>query len=217
MFVRRVLIVEDDSLLREFLVDSCSKQGFETRGVGSCAEALQVFGEIDPDLVVLDIDLGPGPSGFDLGKVLEREHPEISRLYLTRFCDLRSAGYPGEPLGRVGYLYKQSISSVDVFLESVQSMFKDDIEPRRDDHNEDRPLAALSSAQIDVLRLASTGLANGSIARERSTTESAIESLWTGIFRALKLDRSEGINLRAAAIRRYVEACGLPLRADAPQ
>jgi DNA-binding NarL/FixJ family response regulator len=214
MFARRVLIVEDDPFLRGLLVEVCASRNFETRGAGSFSEALGAFGELDPDLVVLDIDLGPGPSGFDFGAILEDEHPEIARLYLTRFADLKAAGYQHSPTGRVGYLHKESIQSIDDFMDSVQSMFKDDIEPRRDDRSQQRPLGALSSAQIEVLRLASSGLSNGAIARRRSTSESAIEGLWTGIFRSLQLDRSEGINLRVAAIKRYIEANGLPPRFD---
>lgn len=214
MFARRVLIVEDDPFLRGLLVEVCTSRNFETRGAGSFSEALRAFGELDPDLVVLDIDLGSGPSGFDLGAILEDQHPEIPRLYLTRFADLRAAGYENSPSGRVGYLHKESIDSIDAFLESVHSMFKDDIDPRRDDRSQQRPLATLSSAQLEVLRLASSGLSNAAIARKRSTSESAIEGLWTGIFRSLQLDRSEGINLRVAAITKYVEANGLPLRID---
>jgi DNA-binding NarL/FixJ family response regulator len=102
-------------------------------------------------------------------------------------------------------------------MDSVQSMFKDDIDPRRDDRNQQRPLADLTSAQLEVLRLASSGLSNAAIAQRRSTSESAIEGLWTGIFRSLQLDRSEGINLRVAAIKKYVEANGRPPRFDLQQ
>lgn len=212
VFTRRILIVEDDHMLRDLLVEALSSRDFDTRGASTYSEAQSVFAELDPDLVVLDIDLGAGPSGFDFGGVLEREHPEIPRLYLTRFSDLRSAGYRSEPTGRVGFLNKASISSLDTFVDTVHSMFKDDVEPRRDDRADGRPLAVLSAAQIEVLRLASSGLSNAAIARQRSTSESAIESLWTGIYRALELERTGGLNLRAAAIIRFVETSGLPLK-----
>lgn len=212
MFTRRILIVEDEHILRDLLVEACSNRGFEARGAASFARAQQVFGEMDPDLVILDIDLGAGPSGFDFGRLLERDHPEIPRLYLTRFVDLRIAGYQDEPTGRVGYLHKRALESLDVLIEAIQEMFKDGVEPRRDDRQSDRPLASLSGAQIDVLRLASSGLSNGSIALYRSTSEKAIEGLWTGIYRVFGLDRAEGVNLRTAALIKYAEAGGPPPR-----
>lgn len=211
MFARRILVVEDEALLRDLLVETCERRGFLARGAGTASDALDAIGEFDPDLVVLDIDLGGGPSGFDIGLEIEMHRPDIGRLYLTRFADRRAAGFTQAPRGRVGYLHKNSISSLETLMTAVESMFDDKTRPPRDDLDKSQPLASLSDAQVEVLKLASEGLSNQAIARVRGTSESAVESLFTGVFRVLEIERSEGVNRRAMAIKNFVDVCGAPL------
>lgn len=204
-------MVEDEALLRDLIIDACTRHGFDTRGASTATEARHAVSEFDPDLVVLDVDLGDGPSGADLGHLLEHQHPDIALLYLTRFADLRAAGYGSTPGTSVGYLHKEAITSTDELMMQVSAMFRPEVSARRDDLASGRPLDVLTDAQLDVLRLASLGLSNRAIATQRNTSESAVEAHLTAIFRVLGIMRSPGINQRAAAIRWYVEAAGRPL------
>lgn len=208
---RRVLVVEDEALLRDLLVDVCSRGGFESCGARTAVEANGLVDRFDPDLVVLDVDLGDGPSGADLGRALERRRPDVALLYLTRLSDLRAAGYTSTPGATVGFVRKDSILSADDFLGCVEAMFSAGGVERRDDLDPRRPLARLTDVQHDVLRLASLGLSNRAIAERRSTSESAVEAHLTAIFRALGVQGSMAVNRRAEAIRRYVEAAGRPI------
>lgn len=209
--MRRILVVEDEVLLRDLIVDACTRHGFDTRGAATAMEARNAVSEFDPDLVVLDIDLGDGPSGADLGHLLERQHPDIALLYLTRFADLRAAGYGSTPGTSVGYLHKEAITSTDELMMQVNAMFRPEVSARRDDLAPGHPLDVLTDAQLDVLRLTSLGLSNRAIAAQRNTSESAVEAHLTAIFRILSVARSPEVNQRVAAIRWYVEAVGRPL------
>ena len=59
---RSVLVVEDDSLLRELLASALESKGYEVHSAGNVTDAKRIFRDIDPDGVVLDVDLGPGPN-----------------------------------------------------------------------------------------------------------------------------------------------------------
>jgi DNA-binding NarL/FixJ family response regulator len=214
MFARRVLVVEDQSLLRDLLVAACAQRGFHARGAATAIEATIAVSDFDPDIVVLDIDLGDGASGADLGHVLEHRRPDIALLYLTRFADVRAAGHPHTPGASVGYLRKDSISSTDDFLSHVETMLRISGSGRRDDLDPHRPLAELSDAQLDVLRLASLGLSNKGIAEVRRTSESAVEAHLTAIFRLLGISPSTTMNQRATAVRHFMEVAGRPLMAS---
>lgn len=209
MSARRVLVVEDEALLCEVLVDACNRGGLVARGSRSAVEASSLVEQFDPDLVVLDVDLGDGPSGADLGRALERRRPDVALLYLTRLSDLRAVGYRSTPGATVGFVRKDSIGSTDDFVRLVEGMLAG--EGRRDDLDPGRPLAELTDAQHDVLRMAALGMSNRAIADERTTSEGAVEAHLTAIYRLLGIPRSTDVNQRAAAIRRYVEVSGRPI------
>lgn len=65
-WVRRVLVVEDQPLMRALVGDTLTHAGFVVHTAGSAVEALTEFDGFDPDLLVTDIDLGVRPNGVDL-------------------------------------------------------------------------------------------------------------------------------------------------------
>jgi DNA-binding response OmpR family regulator len=65
MSSRLVLVVEDDDLLRELIATALEVRGYAVQTAASISEAKRIFHATDPDGLVLDVDLGPGPNGFD--------------------------------------------------------------------------------------------------------------------------------------------------------
>jgi ActR/RegA family two-component response regulator len=107
---RRLLIVDDDPLVGRMLRDGLTPLGFEIREVTSTAQARRALREFDPDLAVVDLELQGGPSGVDLAHVIYAEHPGVGIVILTRFPDLKSAGYADDALPPgVGFMRKDVV------------------------------------------------------------------------------------------------------------
>jgi CheY-like chemotaxis protein len=64
----KVLLVEDESFTRSIVTESLNNAGIDVKGVGSVSEALKVLEEFEPNVVLTDLELGPGPDGADLLK-----------------------------------------------------------------------------------------------------------------------------------------------------
>lgn len=63
-------MVENDPMTRGLLADLLEKVGFDVATAASASDARRVCNVADPDGLVLDVDLGPGPTGFDVADVL---------------------------------------------------------------------------------------------------------------------------------------------------
>ena len=93
----RVLLIDDDALVRQSLADTLESEGIEVDGLASAEDALVLLGAGQvPDVLVTDIDLGPGLSGLDLIAIARERHPEVEVVLISGLSD------PGErhALGR---------------------------------------------------------------------------------------------------------------------
>ena len=75
---RKVLVVEDDSLLRSLISEVLSGSGFSVSSAANAVEARNLISTFDPDVALLDIELGAGPSGLDLGDFIKSQAPHIA-------------------------------------------------------------------------------------------------------------------------------------------
>ena len=81
---RNLLIVEDEPLVSALLADSLANENFEIRTAASASEATAIVRKFDPDVAILDINLGRGVNGIDLAFILSQQHPGIAILLLTQ-------------------------------------------------------------------------------------------------------------------------------------
>ena len=63
---RRILIVEDDTFIGSLIAGALRSEGFDSLLASSSVDAKQALKKFDPDVVIVDIDLGDGPSGFSV-------------------------------------------------------------------------------------------------------------------------------------------------------
>lgn len=89
---RKVLVVEDDPLLRSLIADGLKGDKFSVSVAASAAEAKRVILEVDPDVALLDIELGNGPTGLDLAEYIATSAPHMAIVFLTHLPDPRFAG-----------------------------------------------------------------------------------------------------------------------------
>jgi two-component system response regulator RegX3 len=78
---RTVLMVEDEESITEPLSEALAREGFETHVAGTVADALELAGSVQPDLVLLDVML-PDGSGYDVCRELRR-HSDVPIIMLT--------------------------------------------------------------------------------------------------------------------------------------
>ena len=100
---RRILIVDDDPHLRQFLTEVIGHAGYETLTAGSGEEALQLIGKGEPDMALLDITM-PGMTGLELASRLKAS-TTVPFMFLSAVEDTESARQAAAH-GAVGYLVK---------------------------------------------------------------------------------------------------------------
>lgn len=210
---RNLLIVEDEPMVAALLHDTLVGEGFDIRVAHSAAEAAVVTRSFDPDIAILDINLGRGANGVDLAFILSKQHPGIALLLLTQHPDLRTAGFELHdlPVG-CGFLRKDAVTSKASILDAIAALVTDAHARVRQDADPSRPLAALTATQVEVLRMVAQGYTNQAIATKRNTSMRAVEQVLNAVFLALGIDTSEGVNPRVEAVRMFISAAGTPER-----
>lgn len=78
----KVMVVEDEAMIREMVVINLTRAGFETCEVGSGEEALEDLDRLSPDVVLLDINL-PGMNGFEVCRQLRKRNAGVGVIMLT--------------------------------------------------------------------------------------------------------------------------------------
>lgn len=211
-WARNVLVVEDEALVSGLLVETLQAANFDARAALNAVEAKRVVKDFDPDVVLLDIDLGPGVNGIDLSHILTNKFPGVGILFLTKFPDMRSAGVKESsiPAGS-GFIRKELVGNTDYLISAMESVLREKRDLRHD-LEPDRPLAALTRIQMDVLRLLASGYTNQEIARRRNKSVSSVEQLLNTLFKNLKINTDETINPRIEAVRLFIKAAGIPSR-----
>lgn len=212
MYQRSVVVVEDDPFLRGLLADSLEKASFQVSTAATAADARRVINAVDPDAVVLDIDLGPGPTGLDIGEALMAQSDEVAIVYLTSLADPRFSERTGDAVHpRAAYLNKHMLEDSQVLVDALEAVLHEaDISSFRHDRRPDRPMANLSSTQIQVLQLISQGKTNAQIAQIRGRSLPATESAISRTLAALGIDVASDINARVTAARAYITQVGAP-------
>ena len=210
MLSRHVVVVEDEALLRDLIAKSLESAGFHVATAANAADAKRACFATDPDVVVVDIELGAGPDGFEYAEALDRETPDVGIVFLTNLPDARFAGRDTKHLPKnIAYLRKSQLTETNELVEAIESVLSDsrDLIPRHDLQT-DRPMAELSKRQISVLQLLALGFSNSQIAEQRGTSVRAVEGIISRIFNALEIDPAAEGNARVEAAREYLTVGG---------
>jgi two-component system, NtrC family, response regulator AtoC len=85
----KILIVDDERFIRMALNEALRSWDYSPVEAGSVAEALRVFDEEDPTVVLLDIDL-PDGSGLDILNEVKHRRPETIAIMITGNVDVEN-------------------------------------------------------------------------------------------------------------------------------
>ena len=200
---RHVLLVEDEPLLRDLIAKSIEAHGFLVTTAANATDAKRAVKTVDPDAMVVDIELGPGPTGLDLAEVIAKQRPDIGIVFLTNLPDPRFGGDGKAVTKNQAYIRKGAIESTGELLEALEAVLRDRVTKEyRHDLASNRPLSNLSQRQISTLKLVAEGKTNQQIADLRGTSTRAVESMLSRIFEALGIDPKSS-NPRVEAASKY--------------
>jgi DNA-binding NarL/FixJ family response regulator len=214
--VPRVVLADDDVLLREGLAGLLERSGFEVVGqAGNSPELLALARLARPELAIIDIRMPPGQAteGLQAARVIRDELPATAIIVLSAHVlvdeamDLLAGGE------RTGYLLKSRITDVAEFIATVgritagasvvdPSLVQELVKARR----RRDPLDVLSPREREVLALMAEGASNAGIAHRIFITEGTVEKHVRSILTKLNLPESETEHRRVLAVLRFLEA-----------
>ena len=211
----RVVVAEDDVLMREGIVRLLGEAGFEVVAQAGDADALlRKALAHKPDVVVADVQMPPGRGDDGLRAALElrRQRPETGVLVLSQFYEEQYAlELIGDRPEGVGYLLKERVGDVDAFTDAVSrvaaggSALDHEVVGRMlGRRRADGPLDRLSPRERDVLAAMAEGKSNQGIAQALVVTEAAVEKHVTGIFHKLDLGQTPTEHRRVLAVLTYL-------------
>jgi DNA-binding NarL/FixJ family response regulator len=211
----RVVIGEDQALMREGLALLLERDGFDVVARVDDADALVHAARVyKPDLVVADIRMPPDDTDDGLRAALEirRSEPAIAILVLSHHVQQR---YARELMDagaeRIGYLLKQRVADVETFCSDVRRICAGGVvldpevvasmlaRARRDD-----PIERLTPRQREVLALMAEGRSNQAIAKRLILTEKAVVKHVSHIYDELGLPPCPDDHRRVLAVVRYL-------------
>ena len=211
----RVVIGEDDVLLREGIARLLVEAGFEVAAqAGDAEDFLRRSLAHRPDVAVADVQMPPGHGDDGLRAALElrRQRPETGVLVLSQFYEEHYAtSLIGEHAEGVGYLLKERVGDVEAFIDAVgrvaaggTALDPEIVARMLGRRREDSPLDRLSPRERDVLGAMAEGKSNRGIAEALVVTQAAVEKHVTSIFHKLELDPAATEHRRVLAVLTYV-------------
>jgi DNA-binding NarL/FixJ family response regulator len=211
----RVVLADDDVLLREGLASLLDRSGYQVTGqAGDPTQLLALIDQQPPELVVVDIRMPPSHTteGLDAARQIRQHHPQTAILVLSAHVEVDHALELLASGHAIGYLLKSRVTEVEGFLDTVGRVAKGGsvVDPglvaelvaarRRDD-----PLGALSVREREVLGLMAQGRSNAGIARQLWVTEGTVEKHVRAILTKLGLAETDTDHRRVLAVLRYLD------------
>jgi DNA-binding NarL/FixJ family response regulator len=212
----RVIVADDEVLLREGLARLLVEAGFEVAGkAGSASELLGLVERRRPDLVVVDIKMPPTytDEGLAAAQVIGERHPDVGVLVLSHYLEPRYAmrlleHHPG----RAGYLLKDRVSDVAVFADALRRIGDGEcvIDPtivaRLVARRNSGPLEQLTEREREVLALMAEGHSNDGIGARLFLSPRTVETHIRQIFLKLGLREVPAYHRRVVAVLTFLRA-----------
>ena len=212
---KRVVLAEDDVLLREGLAGLLERSSFEVVGqCGNPSELIELVREHRPDLVIVDIRIPPSQTseGLDAARVIREELPETAIVVLSAHVQVEQATDLLATGERSGYLLKTRVTDVDEFIETVERIVRGAsvVDPALVQalvaaRRVEDPLDVLSPREREVLSLMAEGRSNVGIAHRLWITEGTVENHVHSILRKLRLPESDADQRRVLAVITFLD------------
>jgi DNA-binding NarL/FixJ family response regulator len=212
----RVVMAEDDVLLREGIASLLDRSGFVVVGqAGDAPELLRLVREHEPELVVVDIRMPPGnrTDGLDAARAIRDELPDTAILVLSAHVEVEDAMELLAGGQRIGYLLKSRVTDVAEFVATVKRILQGAsvvdpglVQELVDARTRGDPLETLTPREREVLALMAEGASNAGIANRLWVTEGTVEKHVRSILSKLRLPETPDDHRRVLAVITYLDA-----------
>ena len=207
----KLLIVEDDKILLTMMSGALTSEGFNVLAASDAQSAMQYFDKARPDVVILDIDLGAGPSGIDLANKMRQISGRIAIVFCTSFKDMRfiQGDYLKYPLHTV-VLKKADVVNIEKFSNAINEaveLIRESDESRPDQLHE-KYYKDLTALEIELLTLIAGGHSNKQVAAEKGISLKSCENAIARLAKKLEIPAAEQSNQRVLLTRKYLELSG---------
>jgi DNA-binding NarL/FixJ family response regulator len=212
----RVVVAEDDVLLREGLASLLERSGFEVAGqTDNGQELVELVRGEKPELVLVDIRMPPTHTteGIEAAQAIREEFPDIGILVLSAHVEVEQAMELLATGQRIGYLLKSRVTDVDEFLETIDriaaggsvvdpALVQELVAAQRAED----PLDVLTPREREVLALMAEGRSNAGIAKRLWVTEGTVEKHVHSILTKLRLPETGDDHRRVLAAITFLDA-----------
>lgn len=208
----KVMIVEDEGLFRDMLKISLSSvPNLDVVGaVGDGNAAIESASRLDPDVILMDIELGSDPNGINAGRAIKSENPDTGivilsshreRQYISLIAVEESSGW--------SYLLKQSVSDAGALARAIEGAASglvvmdpavvNSMKPRKGSIT-----AGLTPRQQEVLTMMAQGYNNAAIAEKLVLGTKSVENYINAIYQELNLSHNGPLHPRVQAVLSYI-------------
>ena len=212
----RVVVAEDDVLLREGLASLLERSGFEVAGqTDNGQDLVELVRAKQPDFVLVDIRMPPTHTteGLEAAQAIREEFPEIGILVLSAHVEVEQAMELLASGQRIGYLLKSRVTDVEEFLETIDriaaggsvvdpALVQELVTARRAED----PLDVLTPREREVLALMAEGRSNAGIAKRLWVTEGTVEKHVHSILTKLRLPETGDDHRRVLAAITFLDS-----------
>jgi serine/threonine-protein kinase PknK len=213
----RVVLADDDILLREGLASLLDRAGLHVVGqAGDAAGLLELVRRERPELAVVDIRMPPefSTEGLAAARVIKRDYPQTAVVVLSAHVEVEHAMDLLADGERTGYLLKSRVTDVTEFIQTLHrvirggsavdpALVQELVAARRPDN----PLDELTSREREVLALMAEGRSNAGIGQALWVTEGTVEKHVRSILMKLQLPESAEVHRRVLAVLAFLDAC----------
>ena len=212
----RVVVADDDTLLREGLASLLQRSGFDVVGQAEEPnELLRLAREERPDLAIVDVRMPPTHTteGLQAAHAIREELPDTGILVLSAYVEVEHAMELLASGHRCGYLLKSRVTNVEEFIDTLgriarggsvvdPALVQELVAARRVKD----PLDDLTPREREVLGLMAEGRSNAGIARRLWVTEGTVEKHVHSILSKLRLAGTDDDHRRVLAVIAYLES-----------
>ncbi len=213
----RVVVADDDVLLREGLARLLEHYGFEIIGqAGDGTGLLELVRAHVPDLAIVDMRMPPTRTteGLEAAREIRERHPSVAVLVLSAYVEVNEAMELLCSGDHLGYLLKSHVLDMSDFIDMLDHILKGGlvIDPSMVQallaaHRFGDSLIELTSWDCGVLALVAQGRTDGDIAEQLGTTKTAVEAEVRKIFTKLCVPMADAVHRRVLAVLAFLDAC----------
>jgi DNA-binding NarL/FixJ family response regulator len=209
--VPSVMLVENNQLLL-LLVSNLIKT-YPLNLINSCASfevALEAFKKNTPEVVVLDLDLGDGPNGYELALIMRQINPELGIVFYSSFNDERFIiKRNSQKLNKYVFLRKNQIINDDAIYEAIKQALEKITDNSKYSNQEiAKYYENFNEREIELMNYVASGFSNKKIASLFKIEIKSCENAISRLAKKLNLPQEDSTNQRILITRKYLEFCG---------